>query len=109
MTMVKVGSRPSGSLIASVRFGGAKVIGHVPDALRATRAGARNATEALQSWPDPALRGLAATSVGLAAGFLLAGAPRVATALGAAPALLAAAAIVLRPTSNSHAATGDRS
>jgi len=106
MTVVKVGSRSGGSLIANVRSGGSTFIGHVPGALRSTRAGARNTTEALQAWPDPALRGLAATSVGLAAGFLLAGAPRVATALGAAPALLAAVAIILRP--NSQKASGDR-
>jgi len=106
MTVVKVGSRTGGSLFESVRSGGSTLIGHVPGALRSTRAGARNTTEALQTWSDPALRGLAATSVGLAAGFLLAGAPRVATALGAVPAMLAAVAIVLRP--NSHMASGDR-
>lgn len=41
--------------------------------------------------------GVAATSIGVGAGFYLARAPRLAIATGIAPALIMAAAIVLRP------------
>ena len=55
-------------------------------------------TTALQSLPDSTLRWIAATSVGLAAGLRLAGAPRLVSAAGAAPALIVGAVIALRPT-----------
>ena len=75
----------------------ARLIARVPGALRATRAGAHGAMTALQTLPDPTLRWIAATSVGLGAGLRLAGAPRLVSAAGAAPALIASAAIALRP------------
>jgi len=65
--------------------------------MQTTQAGAQGATSALQALPDPALRWLAATSVGVGAGLSLAGAPRVVVAAGVAPALFAGAAILLRP------------
>ena len=64
---------------------------------RATQSGAADTTTALQSLPDSTLRGLAATSVGLGAGFFLAGKSRLVVVAGIAPALLAAAAIIARP------------
>ncbi len=76
------------------------IVGRVPGTARATRAGVRRTTTALQRLPDSKLRWLTATSVGLAAGFKLAGAPRLVTAAGAAPALLMGAAIALRPTAS---------
>ena len=66
-------------------------------ALRAARAGVQGTTGALQTLPDSTLMGVAATSLGVGAGFYLARAPRLAIATGIAPALLMAAAIVLRP------------
>ncbi len=74
------------------------VIERVPGTARATRAGARRTTSALQRLPDSTLRWLTASSVGLAAGLKLAGAPRLVTAAGAAPAVLMGAAIALRRT-----------
>jgi hypothetical protein len=70
---------------------------HVPGTMHATRAGARGTTSALQTLPDSTLRSLAASSIGLGAGFYLAGAPRLVIAAGVAPALIVGAAIVLRP------------
>jgi hypothetical protein len=71
--------------------------GHVPGAIRATRIGAQETTTALQTLPDSTLRWLAASSVGLSAGLRLARAPRIVVAAGAVPALIAGAAIALRP------------
>jgi hypothetical protein len=73
------------------------LLARVPGTMHATRAGARGTTTALQTLPDPLLRWLAAGSVGLGAGFQLAGAPRLVVAAGVAPALIMGAAIVLRP------------
>ena len=68
-----------------------------PSAARATQGGARGTTSALQRLPDSTLRWLAATSVGLAAGLHVAGAPRLARAAGLVPALFMGAAIATRP------------
>lgn len=73
------------------------LIARVPASLHATRAGAHGTTSALQKLPDTTLRWLAASSVGLGAGFYLARAPRLAVAAGVAPALIMGAAMVLRP------------
>jgi hypothetical protein len=73
------------------------LIGHVPGTVRATRIGARGTTNALQALPDATLRWMAAGSVGLGAGLRLARAPRIVVAAGVVPALLAGAAIALRP------------
>ena len=69
----------------------------MPTAARATRAGARGTTTTLQRLPDSTLRWLAASSIGLAAGLQVAGAPRLARMAGFAPAVFAGAAIALRP------------
>ena len=54
-------------------------------------------TSALQQLPDSTLRWLTASSIGLAAGLQVAGAPRWMQAAGIAPALFSGAAIALRP------------
>ncbi len=79
------------------RTGATIVIVHVPGTIHATWAGALGTTSALQTLPDPTLRLLAAGSVGLGAGFFLAGAPRLVVAAGVAPALILGAAIIARP------------
>jgi hypothetical protein len=61
------------------------------------RTGASDTTTALQALPDPTLRWLAATSVGLGAGLYLAGVPRGVIAAAVTPAILLGAAIVGRP------------
>jgi len=80
------------------RTSAATVIERAPGALRAMRAGVGGTTAALQRLPDSTLRWIAATSVGLGAGLRLAGAPRLVSAAGAAPALVVGAVIALRPT-----------
>lgn len=74
-----------------------RLIAHVPKTLNATRIGARDTTSALQTLPDSTLRWLAASSIGVGAGFVLARAPRLAVAAGVAPAVILGAAIALRP------------
>jgi hypothetical protein len=69
----------------------------LPGSVHATRVGANATTSALQILPDSTLRGLAASSLGLGAGFYLAGVPRLVTAAAMAPAMIIAAAILLRP------------
>ena len=72
-------------------------VSHLPATVHATRVGANATTSALQILPDSTLRGLAASSVGLGAGFYLAGVPRLVTAAAMAPAMVIGAAIVVRP------------
>ena len=79
------------------RAGLATAIGRVPDTARAAAAGARETTSALQQIPDSTLRWLTASSIGLAAGLQVAGAPRWMQAAGIVPALFMGAAIALRP------------
>jgi hypothetical protein len=84
-------------VIEIARKNAALLLVRVPGTVHATRAGAHDTASALQTLPDSTLRWLAATSVGLGAGFYLAGAPRLVAAAGVAPALILGAAIVLRP------------
>ena len=98
-------ARRRSSAIRTARKRVTMLIEHVPAAARATQAGARGATRALQRLPASTLRWLAAGSIGLAAGFQLAGVPRVLRAAGVAPALFMGAAIALRPTEPVTAAT----
>jgi hypothetical protein len=85
-----------GERSAGARGAARRVATRIPGTIRATRAGASEATSALQTLPDPTLRSLAASSVGLATGFYLTGARRVVVIAGVAPAVLAGAAIALR-------------
>jgi uncharacterized protein YjbJ (UPF0337 family) len=92
-----VAQRVSGAM-HFVSAGATTINERLPGTVRATRAGAHRTTTALQRLPDSTLRWLTAGSVGLAAGLKLAGAPRLVTAAGAAPALIMGAAIALRRT-----------
>jgi hypothetical protein len=76
----------------------ATLYAHVPGTARATRVRANATTRALQLLPDSTLQGLAASSIGLGAGFYIAGFPRLVTAAAVTPAMIIGAAIVLRPT-----------
>jgi hypothetical protein len=97
------GKRPTSTagrisgVIELARTNAAMLLVRVPGTVHATRASAHETASALQTLPDSTLRWLAATSVGLGAGFYLAGAPRLVAAAGVAPALILGAAIVLRP------------
>lgn len=70
----------------------------VTGAARSSGAGAANVERALQRLSDPTLRGVAATSMGVGAGFYLAGKSRGIVALGVLPAVLAVVALLARPT-----------
>ena len=94
--LASVVRRVSGS-IKVARNGATRLIGSVPGTMNATRASAHATTTALQTLPDSTLRWLAASSVGLGAGFYLAGKRRLVIAAGVAPALIMGAAIALRP------------
>lgn len=96
--LASVGRLVSGALAGAGR-GVAIVLARAPGTIRATRAGVHGTTSALQVLPDPTLRWLAASSVGLAAGSYFAGAPRLVAAAGLVPAMLLGAAIVLRSPS----------
>jgi hypothetical protein len=75
----------------------AGISGRVSGALHATRTGAQGTTSALQTLPDSTLMGVAAGSLGVGAGFYLARASRLAIVAGIVPALVMAAAVLLRP------------
>jgi hypothetical protein len=96
------------SSVAAAGRGATKVVARLPTTIRATQASATEATTALQGLPDPTLRSLAATSVGIGAGLYLARAPRAVVVVGVVPAMLMGAAIALRPveTPASDAAEG---
>jgi len=66
-------------------------------AVAATRAGLGWTTRRVQAMPSSTSQSLAAGSVGLGAGLLIAGAPRLVAATGVAPAVVIGAAILLRP------------
>jgi hypothetical protein len=76
---------------------GRSIAARVPSVARTARAGARSTTSSLQRIPDPTLRWLAATSIGMAAGLHAAGAPRLIRAAGITPALLIGIAVAMRP------------
>ena len=85
------------TVVRTVGAGATQLVAQLPEALRSTREAAQEATGALQTLPDSTLRWMAASSVGVCAGFILARAPRLAIAVGAAPAIVIGAAIALRP------------
>jgi hypothetical protein len=99
-------NRKSGVASAAHRLSGAvriaggsatTLIMRVPGTVHATQAGANGTTNALRRLPDSTLRWLAASSLGLGAGFYLTGAPRPVVAAGLTPALFMGAAIIGRP------------
>ncbi|MGD0018633.1 MAG: hypothetical protein ABSD62_05210 [Candidatus Limnocylindrales bacterium] len=73
------------------------VADRLPGAFDSIRSGAESTVTRLQTMPDSALRLLAAASLGLGAGLRLAGAPRLVTLAGFAPASILGFAIVSRP------------
>jgi hypothetical protein len=85
-------------VLTTIRSGVSTLAQRAPGVARTAQTRASDATTGLQQLPDSTLRWLAAGSLGVAAGFQLAGAPRLVRAAGAAPALFMGAAIALRPT-----------
>ncbi len=90
-------ARGTAGALKSLGSGASAALDRVPATVKATRVGARGTAKSLQTLPDTTLRSLAATSLGVSAGFYLAGAPRLAIAAGVTPALVMGAAMVLRP------------
>jgi len=74
-----------------------QVTDRLPGALSQANKGARGAVTRLQKVPDSGLRLLAAASIGLGTGLRLAGAPRLVTLAGFAPAPILGFAILSRP------------
>jgi hypothetical protein len=70
---------------------------HVPGTAHVIGVAANATTSGLQTLPNSTLRGLAASSAGLGAGFYFAGGPRLVTVAAVAPAMIIGAAIIMRP------------
>jgi len=85
------------ALAGKTRAGAVQVADHLPGAFAQAGKGARGAVTKLQTMPDSGLRLLAAGSVGLGTGLRLAGAPRLVTLAGFAPASVFGFAILSRP------------
>jgi len=75
-------------------------------AAAASRKGFGRTTRRVQAMPTSTSQSLAAGSVGLGAGLLIAGAPRLVAATGVAPAVVIAASILLRPDEWANASAG---
>lgn len=83
-------------VIEGARSSAERVAGRLPAAAEGTRLGVEQLTTSLQTLPDRTLRLLAATSIGLATGLHLAGAPRLVRLAAIAPAFLAGGAMATR-------------
>ena len=90
-------SRHSSEAVDRGLSGARTLVAHLPGTVRATHTGTNVTTRALQRLPNSILQGLAASSIGLGAGFYLARLPRLVTAAAVAPAMIIGAAIILRP------------
>lgn len=91
-----VGAHARGALRRAISTAGT-LVSHMPATIESTRAGANAATGAFQTLPDSTLRGLAGTSIGLAAGLYFARVPRAVTAAAVAPAFALGWAMLVRP------------
>jgi hypothetical protein len=81
----------------AVRSGVGQVVLRLPETAALARSGARKTVRRLQTLSDSRLGLLAAASIGLGTGLRLAGAPRLATLAGFAPASILGFAIASRP------------
>jgi len=79
------------------RIGGPMLQRRSARALAATRAGFDWTSHTVQAMPSSTSQSLAAGSVGLGAGLLMGGAPRLVAATGVAPAVVIGAVRILRP------------
>jgi hypothetical protein len=84
------------AIAGKARHRAERVAGQLPGALDYARVRAGRSVTRLQEFPDSELRLMAAASVGLVAGLRLAGASRLATLAGMAPASIFGFAIVSR-------------
>jgi ABC-type transporter Mla subunit MlaD len=84
-------------LAGKTRDGAEQMAERLPEAYTQASHGAQGAITRLQKVPDSGLRLLAAASIGFGTGLRLAGAPRLATLAGFAPAPILGFAILSRP------------
>jgi hypothetical protein len=84
-------------IAGKTRDGAGQVAERLPDAYAHAKSGAQGAVTRLQKVPDSGLRLLTAASIGLGTGLRLAGAPRLVTLAGFAPASVFGFAILSRP------------
>jgi len=87
--------------VSAVRRGVQGVAARLPATIRAARAGAQWTMTTLHTLPDPTLRSLAATSMGLGAGLSFTRAGRLGTVVGMVPAMVMETAIAVRPVAPS--------
>lgn len=85
------GRRDLDATLLSVRTGAEELGRRFPELLDGARAGAAGGTRLVASWPEPTRRVVASLSIGLGAGLMLAGAPRLLFAAALLPALAVAA------------------
>lgn len=85
------------ALAGKTRDGAEQIAEQLPQAYAHAKAGAQGAVTKLQTVPDSGLRLMAAGSIGLGTGLRLAGAPRLVTLAGLAPASVFGFAILSRP------------
>lgn len=88
----------------NARHRAGQVAERLPGAFGRVRSGAESSVTELQRMPDSRLRMLAAVSIGFGAGLRLAGASRLATFAGFAPASILGFAIISRPRLAPHPA-----
>ena len=84
------------AMVGNARRRAGQVAERIPGAFEQVRSGAQTTVVRLQAVPDSGLRLAAAISIGLGAGLRLAGAPRLATLAGFAPASVFGFAILSR-------------
>ena len=85
------------AMVDEARDRAGQVAERLPGAFSSMRSGAESGVTRLQTMPESALRLLAAVSIGQGAGLRLAGAPRLVTLAGFAPASIMGFAIMTRP------------
>lgn len=85
------------TLAGKARYRSRQVVGRFPEAFDHLRIRAQGSVTRLQEMPDSELGLLTAVSIGLGTGLRLAGASRLATLAGLAPASILGFAIVSRP------------
>jgi hypothetical protein len=88
------GRRDLDTALLSVRAGAEELGRRVPGLLDGARAGAAGGTRLVASWPEDTRRAVASFSMGLGAGLIVAGAPRLLFVAALLPALAVASSAI---------------
>jgi hypothetical protein len=94
--------RDVGATFDTVRTAVGDVGERMPDLARTVRTGATDGARMIRAWPEPTQRLLAAFSLGLGVGLMVAGAPRLLVGGALLPALSVAASTVGRESNGSR-------